>query len=183
MGSRFKVFESTGLAPNGRLYAGDLNQMQDVKADSVNWSQEIDAAAYGIGEAALKLIRYGPGEARLSGAMRIDGIFRGLGGLYAGAFTTAQRDAIPAGSRPYGLLILNTTNNRYEWNSNTDAAPSWVAIAPTIGAGTITGSNIAANSIDSSKIVDGSVTYADLEAALKPSVAAPGGSEALRAIG
>src|SRR5215467_12012501 len=132
MGSRFKVFESTGLAPNGRLYAGDLNQMQDVKADSVNWSQEIDAAAYGIGEAALKLIRYGPGEARLSGAMRIDGIFRGLGGLYAGAFTTAQRDAIALGSRPYGLIILNTTTNQYEWNKGSDTTPAWAAMSPPV---------------------------------------------------
>jgi microcystin-dependent protein len=132
MGTRVKVFESTGLAPNGRLYAGDLNAIQDHYADQANFSQEVDAAAFGIGEAALKLLRYGTGEARLSGALRTDGIVRGLGGLYPGAFTTAQRDAIPAGSRPYGLQILNTTTNQYEWNKGTDAAPVWGPISPSV---------------------------------------------------
>jgi microcystin-dependent protein len=133
MGTRFKVFESTGLAPNGRLYAGDLNQLQDVYADQSNFSQQIDASAYSVGESALKLLRYGPAEARISGAMRIDGIFRGLGGLYAGAFTTAQRDAIAAGLRPYGLVILNTQNNRLEWNAGTDAAPNWQPVSDVTG--------------------------------------------------
>src|SRR5215471_15141725 len=132
MGTRFKTFDSTGTAPNGRLYAGDLNQMQDSYADQSNYSQEVDAGTFGIGESALKLLRYGPGEARLSGAFRADGIVRALGGLYAGAFTTTQRDAIPAGSRPYGLIILNTTTNQYEWNKGTDAAPSWGPISPQV---------------------------------------------------
>ncbi len=125
MGTRIKVFESTGLAPNGRLYAGDLNGIQDHLADQSNFSQEVDAAVFGIGESALQLLRYGPGEARLSGAARIDGIFRALGGLYAGAFTTAQRNAIASGGAPYGLIILNTTTNQYEWNKGTDAARNW----------------------------------------------------------
>jgi len=132
MGTRFKTFESTGLAPNGRLYAGDLNQLQDTYADQMNWSQEVDAASYGIGEAALQLLRYGPGEARISGAMRIDGIFRGLGGLFAGAFTTAQRDAIAAGRRPYGLIILNSQTNQYEWNKGSDATPQWAPMSPPV---------------------------------------------------
>jgi hypothetical protein len=132
MGTRIKVFESTGLAPNGRLYAGDLNGIQDALADQVNFSQEIDVAALGIGEAALKLIRYGAGEARISGLLRTDGILRGLGGIYAGAFTTAQRDAIAAGFRPYGLIILNTTTNQVEWNKGTDAAPNWQALGSAI---------------------------------------------------
>lgn len=132
MGTKVKTFESTGLAPNGRLYAGDLNAIQDHYADQSNFSQEVDAAAFGVGEAALKLLRYGPGEARLSGALRIDGIFRGLGGLYAGAFTTTQRDAIASGFRPYGLIILNTTTNQYEWNKGTDAAPAWNAMSPPV---------------------------------------------------
>src|SRR4029077_14873486 len=129
-GTRIKVFESTGRATNGRLYAGDLNAVQDALADQVNFNQEIDVAALGIGEAALKLLRYGAGEARISGLLRTDGILRGLGGLYAGAFTTTQRDAIAAGFRPYGLIILNTTTNQVEWNKGTDAAPSWSAMSP-----------------------------------------------------
>jgi hypothetical protein len=127
MGTRVKVFESTGLAPNGRLYAGDLNAIQDQYADQANFNQEVDAAAFGIGEAAIKLVRYGPGEARLSGLLRIDGIFRGLGGLIAGAFTTAQRNALAtgAGLTPYGVIILNTTTNQYEWNKGNDTTRNW----------------------------------------------------------
>jgi|SRR5580765_471630 len=131
MGTRIKTFDSTGTAPNGRLYAGDMNALQDDYADLSNYSQEVDAATFGIGETALKLLRYGAGEARVSGMLRTDGILRGLGGLYAGAFTTTQRDAIPLGSRPYGLLILNTTTNQYEWNKGTDTTPNWQAIAAT----------------------------------------------------
>lgn len=125
MGTRIKVFESTGLAPNGRLYAGDLNGIQDHLADQSNFGQEVDVGVLGIGESALQLLRYAAGEARLTGAMRIDGIFRALGGLYAGAFTTTQRNAIASGLAPYGLIILNTTTNQYEWNKGTDAARNW----------------------------------------------------------
>lgn len=136
MGTRFKTFESTGLAPNGRLYAGDLNQMQDVYADQSNYAQQVDLNALSIGESALKLLRYGAGEARISGALRIDGIFRGLGGIYAGAFTTAQRNAIASGLRPYGLIILNTdaaAAGRLEWNAGTDAVPNWQPVSDVAG--------------------------------------------------
>jgi microcystin-dependent protein len=132
MGTKVKTFESTGLAPNGRLYAGDLNAIQDHYADQSNYSQEVDMATLGLGDASIKLMKYGTAEARLSAALRTDGILRGLGGVYAGAFTTAQRDAIAAGFRPYGLQILNTTTNQYEWNKGTDAAPSWSAMSPAV---------------------------------------------------
>jgi len=183
MGTRFKVFESTGLAPNGRLYAGDLNQMQDVYSDQSNYSQQVDAAAFSVGESGLKMIRYGPGEARITGALRVDGIFRGLGGLYAGAFTTAQRDGIASGLRPYGLIILNTTTNRYEWNQGSDAAPNWQPISPPLGNDSISNAMLQDNSVSTNEILDGSVGYAELAGSLKPSVSAAGGSEALRAIG
>jgi len=128
MGTRIKNFDATGVAPNGRLYAGDLNSIQDQYADLSNFSQEVDAATFAVGDSSLRLVKYGTSEARITGALRIDGILRGLGGLYAGAFTTTQRDAIAAGSRPYGLVILNTTTNQYEWNKGTDAAPGWVPL-------------------------------------------------------
>lgn len=66
---------------------------------------------------------------RITGALRTDGILRGLGGLYAGAYTTTQRDAIAAGSRPAGLAIFNTTTNRWEVNLGSDATPNWQPIA------------------------------------------------------
>jgi microcystin-dependent protein len=135
MGTRIKNFEATGIATNGRLYAGDLNQIQDDYADLSNFAQTVDVGTVRIGETGLQLLRYGVGEARLSGAVRVDGITRGLGGLYAGAFTQTQRDAIPAGQRPYGLIILNTTANRLEVNVGTDTTPDWRGVAFGAGVG------------------------------------------------
>lgn len=42
------------------------------------------------------------------------------------SMTSAQRDAIPAGRRPKGAMIFNTTTNRIEVNLGTDAAPIWL---------------------------------------------------------
>lgn len=128
MGTRVKDFDSTGVAPNGELYAGDLNSIQDQYADLVNLAQALSVASVAIGESGLQLLRYGSGEARLSGLLRVDGILRGLGGLYGGSFTTTQRDAIASGSRPKGLVIFNSDNNRYEYNSGTDTTPNWQPI-------------------------------------------------------
>jgi microcystin-dependent protein len=130
--TRVKNFESTGLAPNGRLYAGDLNAVQDHYADQTNLTQTIGTGSLSLGESGLQLVRYGPSEMRISGALRTDGIFRGLGGLYAGAFTTTQRDALTQTQRPYGLMILNTTTNQYEWNKGTDISPNWVPMSPPV---------------------------------------------------
>src|SRR3954469_19749738 len=51
-----------------------------------------------------------------------------LGSLYYG--TISDPNALGAGSRPKGLIVFNTTNNRYEFNSGTDAAPSWAPVGP-----------------------------------------------------
>ncbi len=122
---RVKNFEATGLAPNGRLYAGDLNAIQDAAAAKADFTQTIDLANLRVGETGLQLLRYGPSEARISGALRTDGIVRGLGGLFGGTFTTTQRDALTAEQRPYGLIILNTTTNQYEFNAGTPSSPVW----------------------------------------------------------
>jgi hypothetical protein len=128
--------DATGVAPNGRWYAGDVNALQDAVAALSDFTQFLDLGGIRIGESGLQLLRYGPSEARLAGAMRIDGIVRALGGFYAGAFTTVQRDAIAPGFRPYGLVILNTTVNHFEWNAGTDAAPNWksLGVDPTTSA-------------------------------------------------
>lgn len=135
MGTRIKTFDATGVAPNGRLYAGDLNLIQDQYADQSNFGQTHDVGTLRVGDTSIQILKFGAAEIRASAALRTDGILRGLGGLYAGAFTTTQRDAIAAGFRPYGLVILNTTNNRYEWNIGTDASPIWQGM----GSGTATG--------------------------------------------
>jgi hypothetical protein len=126
--SRIKEFDSTGIAPLGRLYAGDLLAMQDAWADLSNFAQTVDVGTLRLGETGLQLLRYGAGEARLTGMLRVDEIIRGLGGVIGGTFTTTARDAIAAGKAPYGLVILNTTTNQYEWNVGTDGARVWVGI-------------------------------------------------------
>lgn len=135
--SRYKTFDSTGLATAGRLYAGDLNAIQDRYSDQTDLAQAHSVGSLVIGESGLQLVRYGAGEARLSGAFRTDGIIRALGGAYFGAFTTTQRDAISAGFRPFGLVVLNTTNNRLEINLGSDAAPSWSGLSSSITSGTL----------------------------------------------
>lgn len=86
----------------------------------------MEVGSLAIGEAGLQLLRYGAGEARLSGAFRTDGVVRALGGVYAGSFTTTQRDAIA--NPPYGLLVTNSETNELEMNYGTPAAPSWGSI-------------------------------------------------------
>lgn len=123
--TRYKTFDSTGIALAGRLYAGDLNGIQDAAAAQSDFAQTIDLANLRIGDSAIQLSKFGTNEAQFSGHLRSLGILRGLGGLISGAFTTTQRDAIASGFAPYGIVILNTTTNQYEWNRGTDAARDW----------------------------------------------------------
>jgi hypothetical protein len=87
--------------------------------------------------------------------MRVDGILRGLGGLFAGAFTTTARDAIALGSRPFTLVIFNITTNQFEYNAGTDTTPNWQPVAPPLGTGSVT----------STMILDGTIVNADVNAA------------------
>jgi hypothetical protein len=45
------------------------------------------------------------------------------------AMTAAQRDAIPAGRRPPGATIFDTTSGQLETNIGSDAAPVWLPLA------------------------------------------------------
>jgi microcystin-dependent protein len=120
-----KTFDSTGIAPNGRIYAGDLNAIQAAAAAQADFAQTIDLGTLRVGEAGLTLSRIGAGEAQLAGDLRVTKIIRGLEGIIPGAFTTSQRDAIASGRAPYGLAILNTEKNKWEWNTGTDGARNW----------------------------------------------------------
>lgn len=124
--NRLKTYDATGIAPNGRLYSGDINALQDAVAALTDLTQNISVASLIVGESGLILSRYGAGEARLSGAFRTDGIFRALSGFLGGSYSTTARNAIV--NPPYGLTILNTDTNQYEWNSGTPAAPVWKGI-------------------------------------------------------
>lgn len=117
---------ATGIAPDGKWFAGDVNALEDAVAALTDLTQNLEVGSLAIGEAGLQLLRYGAGEARLSGAFRTDGVMRALGGVYAGSFTTTQRDAIA--NPPYGLLITNSETNDLEMNYGTPAAPSWGSI-------------------------------------------------------
>jgi len=123
---RFKEFEATGLAPNGRLYAGDLLLLQDLVAALDDFSQSINLGDISIGDSSIILSKFGAAEAGLTAALRTSGILRGLAGLLAGGFTTTARNAIS--SPPYGLVILNTTTSQYEWNAGSPSVPNWIAI-------------------------------------------------------
>lgn len=121
--NRLKTYDATGIAPNGRLFSGDLNALQDAVAALTDLTQHVSVVDLAVGESGLLLSRFGAGEARISGHLRTDGIIRGLGGFIPGAFTTAARNALTL--PPYGLEILNTDLNRIEWNAGTAVAPSW----------------------------------------------------------
>src|SRR4051794_27834543 len=110
--NRLKTYDATGVAPNGRLFSGDLNALQDAVAALTDLTQNVSVASLAIGESGLVISRFGAGEAQLSGAYRVNGITRALGGLIYGAFTTAARNALTL--PPFGLHIFNTDTNRIE---------------------------------------------------------------------
>jgi hypothetical protein len=107
-----------------------MNAIQDQAAALTDLTQIISLASLKVGETGLIISRFGTGEGQISGAFRTTGLLRGLGGIIAGTFTTTQRDAIAlsVGLAPYGTIIVNSTNNRYEWNAGTDAVRSWLPI-------------------------------------------------------
>jgi hypothetical protein len=156
---RTKTFDSTGVAPGGRLFAGDLNLIQDVVAALSDFTQTHDVAILRVGDTSLALQKFGTGEMWFNSLLRVTGIFRALAGFVSGTYTTTARNAIPLGSRPYGLLILNSTTNRYEFNSGTDAAPVWTAMFSSIvDADIAAGANIAKSKLAALAIVDADIT-------------------------
>jgi hypothetical protein len=123
----FKVYNATGISPDGRLFAGDLNLFQALVAALDDLTQNLRVGSVAIGESGLAISRFGSLEASLSGALRTSGIIRALGGFVPPTFTTTARDAIPngAGQKPYGMIIVNTTLNRLEMNYGTDSVADW----------------------------------------------------------
>ena len=122
--SRVKTFDSTGIAPNGRLYAGDLNAIQDQYADIVNFAQTHGVSVLQIGDTAIQLLKFSANNARLTSVLRADGE------ILPGTFTTPQRNAFAAGSRPPGLIIYNSDTKCLEINLGSDATPKWFPSGP-----------------------------------------------------
>ena len=198
--NRVKTFDATGVAPNGKLFAGDLNSIQDAVAALSDFSQVHDVGTLRIGETGLTLSRAGAGVAQIAGRLDVAGLLRGVGGVYIGEFTTAQRNAIAAGSRPRGAIIFNTDSLSVEVNKGSDASPNWQAIVGANSIGTteivdnaitnakmadnaIGNAEMADNAIGAAEIIDGSITAAEISSTLKPSGSAAAGTEALRALG
>lgn len=120
--NRVKTFDSTGIAPNGRLFAGDLNLIQDAAAALSDFSQHIQTNNLAVGDSSLVLSKTGTGVLSLTSILSI------LSGITPGSFSTTARNAIAAGKRPTSLIIFNTTTGNLEINTGTDAAPVWQAI-------------------------------------------------------
>lgn len=53
---------------------------------------------------------------------------KALSALVPPSMTTAQRSAIPAGNRPPGATIFNTTTGKTEVNIGSDASPNWMGV-------------------------------------------------------
>lgn len=131
---RFKTFDGTGVAPNGRLYPVDLNTMQDLAAALHDLSQVVGVGQLSIGEDGLALVRYGAGIARLEGGLRIDNLLT-AGGIQPANLTQTQRDAIAAGFAPKGTGVYNTTKNRWEFNSGDDTTRVWNSFGTDVSTG------------------------------------------------
>lgn len=151
---RLKTYDSTAVAPNGILYAGDLNLLQDTVAALSSYTQNLGAGSIAIGDSGLVISKYGTGEIGISAALRVTGILKGLGGIFAGTYTTTARNAI---SLPlYGLIILNTTTNQLEWNSGTPSVPAWISIGTLVTSGI----GVLASRPSASAVASGSTYFA-----------------------
>jgi hypothetical protein len=132
---RIKTYLSDGSNPNGRLFAPDLNALQDAVAALTDTTQHLTVGDITLNDVLLS--RFGAGQAQLAASLRV------TAGIQPGTFTTTQRDAIASGRRPTGLIIYNSTTAQLEINLGSDATPNWQGLQVG-GAGTLTGA-IAAN--------------------------------------
>lgn len=130
---RVKTFDSTGIATGGRLYASDLNSIQDAAAGLTDFTQNISAGSVIFGEVGLAISKFGTGEAQVTGSFRSTGRFLGAGGIIPGSFTTTTRNAIAAGGAPTGIIIYNSTTAQFEWNSGSDGARVWKSLGVDTG--------------------------------------------------
>lgn len=123
---RVKDFDSTGVAPNGRVYAADLNAIQDAAAGKSDFTQNLQAASLAVGDATLVLSKIGTGDGQFSGSLRIQGgLLKAVDGLMTANYTTAQRDALTSRYAETSIIIYNTTTEQLEWNSGTNTLKVW----------------------------------------------------------
>lgn len=71
---RIKTFDSTGVPPDGELYAPDLNEIQDAAAGQQDDTQTILVGVLQVGDNTIQLLKYGTGIAQLTAELKVAGI-------------------------------------------------------------------------------------------------------------
>lgn len=178
---RFKDFNATGIAPDGRLYAGDLNLFQDLVVALADFTQDIEANSITVGTAGLTIDEFGATTFGMAGSVRVTQYLMAIGGYVQASYTTTARNAIV--SPPALLVIFNSTTGQFEYNAGSPGTPNWQTLVPVIGTGSVTTAMIADLAITTIKLADKAVTLAKVADALRPSQAALTTDEALRALG
>lgn len=102
--SRVKTFDSTGIAPGGVLYAGDLNNIQDHLADLTNLSQTLSVSSLVVGAAGLAISQYATGVMRISGQLRVDSVINGVSGFQVNGVALAASH-LTDGTTGTGALV------------------------------------------------------------------------------
>lgn len=119
---RIKSFDSTGVAPNGRLYAGDLNAIQDAAAGQTDASQTLLLGTLQVGDTGIQALKFGAEIMRITSHLMVDKT------VHLGNLTTTARDALTSGKAPKGALLFNTTVGFPQINIGTDGARNWMTV-------------------------------------------------------
>lgn len=119
---RIKSFDSTGIAPNGRLYAGDLNAIQDAAAGQTDASQTLLLGTLQVGDTSIQALKFGAEIMRITSHLMVDKT------IHLGNLTTTARDALTSGKAPKGALLFNTTIGFPQINIGTDGARNWMTV-------------------------------------------------------
>lgn len=113
--SRVKTFDSTGVDPGGKIYAGDLNAIQDHYSDMFNLLQSIGVLQVTVGENGLIISRFAAGVLGVSGTIRTTAKVNAVTGFQVNGAdlasthladsSTLARTSQLAGVMPTGAII------------------------------------------------------------------------------
>jgi len=126
--ARYKTFDATGIAPNGRLYAGDLNGIQDFLAKAADFAQTIDVGTLRIGDSGLQISKSGTGIVSISARLAV-GQWLQTQSIQILQMTEAARDALALADRGQGMVIYNIDANRLQLQNDLAGTPNWVTLA------------------------------------------------------
>jgi len=132
--ARYKTFTADGVVTSGRIYAGDLNGIQDWVAQKSDFTQTVDVATLRIGDSSLQITKFGTNVLQVAGtlALAIPGGGGGGGGqllsargVGIGSLTQAAISALTTAERPTGLIVWDSTNSVFVINMGTGLSPNW----------------------------------------------------------